>query len=77
MYALIRHSPEKPCQKFASCDKGVEYVGSHDVFVFYVAANFTKEMMAGLNFGQIGAGMEDVLMWYFENRLGYRILNPC
>ena len=77
MYALTRHSPEKSCRKFASCDEGVEYVGSHDVFVFYVAANFTKEMLAGLNFGQNGAGMEDVLMWYFEKHMGYRILNPC
>ena len=77
MYALTRHSPEKSCRKFASCDEGAEYVGSHDVFVFYVAANFTNEMMTGLNFGQNGAGMENVLMWYFEKHMGYRVLNPC
>ena len=77
LYALTRHSPEKSCRKFASCDKGAEYVGSHDVFVFYVAGNFTTEMLAGLNFGQNGAGMENVLMWYFEKHMGYKILNPC
>ena len=77
MYALTRHSPKKPCRKFASCDEGVEYVGSHDVFVFYVAGNFTNEMLAGLSFGQNGAGMENVLMWYFEKHMGYRVMNPC
>ena len=50
---------------------------SHDVFVLYIAANVTMEMLMGLDFGQNGAGMENVLMWYFEKLMGYRLLNPC
>ena len=34
-------------------------------------------MLAVLNFGQNGAGMENILMWNFEKQMGYRILNPC
>ena len=45
-----RQSPGKSCRKFASCDIGVDYVGSHDVLVFYVTANFIKEMLASLTF---------------------------
>ena len=77
MYALTRHLPIQSCPRTASCDEKAEYVGSHDVFVFYVAANFSMEMLMGLEFGQNGAGMENVLMWYFENLMGYRLLNPC
>ena len=47
------------------------------MFVLYIAANVTMEMLMGLDFGQNGAGMENVLMWYFEKRMGYRLLNPC
>ena len=77
MYALTRHLPRQSCPRSASCDEKAEYVGSHDVFVFHVAANFTMEMLMGLDFGQNGAGMENVLMWYFEKHMGYRLLNPC
>ena len=77
MYALTRHLPRESCPRTASCDEKAEYVGSHDVFVFYVAVNFTMEMLKGLDFGQNGAGMENVLMWYFEKHMGYRLLNPC
>ena len=31
----------------------------------------------GLDFGQNGAGKEKVLMWYFEELMYYRLLNPC
>lgn len=31
----------------------------------------------GLDFGQNGAGKEKVLMWYFEELMCYRLLNPC
>ena len=77
MYALTRHLPRESCPSAGTCDEKAEYLGSHDVFVFYVAANFTIEMLKGLNFGQNGAGMENVLMWYFEKHMGYRLLNPC
>ena len=48
------------------CDEKAEYVVSHPVFVFYVATNFTLEMLMGLDFGQNRAGIENVLMWHFE-----------
>ena len=47
---LGRRSPGKSCRKFASSDIGVDYVGSHDVFLLYVTANFIKEMLASLTF---------------------------
>lgn len=30
-------------------------------------------MLASLDAGQNGAGMENILMWYFEKHIGYRI----
>ena len=56
------------------CDEKAEYVGSHLVFV---ATKFTLEMLMGLEFGQNRAGKENVLMWHFEENMGYRLLNPC
>ena len=55
---MTRKSPESSCQKFASCDESVDYVGSHGVLVFCVSANFAKEMLAGLNFGKNRTGLE-------------------
>lgn len=47
---LGRKSPGKSCRKFALCDIGVDYVGFYDVLVFYVTANFIKEMLVILTF---------------------------
>ena len=77
MYALTWHNPAKSRQKFVTFYKVVKYVGSFDVFVFYVAANFTKDMLVGLNFGQNVGRMENVLIWHFEKHIGYQILNLC
>ena len=54
-FALRRKSPGKSCRKFASCNIGDDYVGSHDVLVFYVTANFIKEKLTSLTFWAKGS----------------------
>ena len=52
IYPLTRRLPKQWCPCTASCYEKPEYVGSHDVFVFYAAANFIMEMIMGLDFEQ-------------------------
>ena len=80
-YALTRHAVTQkyPCNAAvsASCNPGAVYLGSHDTFVFYVDRNFNETMLKDLDIVPSSAGMENVVIWYFEKLLGYRVLNPC
>ena len=81
MYALTRHSvtEEFPCNAAigASCNPGKMYLGSHDTFVFYSDRKFEKAMLKELDIVPSSGGMENVLIWYFKEKLGYHVLNPC
>eukprot|EP00794_Sanderia_malayensis_P009910 gene9910-10923_t len=76
-YALTRHAPEiAPCAgaKWSpNCDPGYKYVGSHDVFMFYVRGALTSEQLKDLgNITPNLNGMENVLIWVFINRWNYK-----
>lgn len=81
MYALTRHSSHRPCKASKhsfNCDPGSTYVGSHDVFVFHVKDSFTPDMLKPLdNVTPNLNGMENVLIWMFEKKFKYTVLNPC
>ena len=79
MYALTLHSvTEKPsCHPSASWNPGKIYIGSHDVFVFYSDRRFKKAMLKELDIVPSSNGMENVLIWYFKEKLGYKVLNAC
>ena len=80
MYALTRHPSPSKCEatmEAANCGKGFRYVGSHDAFVFYVNAFLTREKLVELNVTPNINGMENVLIWIFETKLNYKVLNPC
>ena len=80
MYALTRHSPiQTSCtwlRGMATCD-GDTHIGSHDTFVFR-AKNWRPQVFDELNtVTPDKPGMENLFMWYFKNKLRYRIVNPC
>ena len=78
MYALTRH-PVNCSASYASahCGEGYPYIGSHDIFVFYVRGDITADKLAELDVPPNSSGMENVLLWIFKERLGYKVLNPC
>merc|ERR1712226_398458 len=84
MYTLTRHiSLTNKCavsSRDATCTPGYptsKYIGSHDAFIFHVGSfnESTFEYLEGVKLGLLGA--ENLLMWVFKNKLGYRLLNPC
>jgi len=81
MYALTRHSvtEEYPCNaaSSASCNPGSMYLGSHDTFMFYVDKAFPQDMLKQLDIVPSSSGMENLLIWYFDKELKYKVLNPC
>ena len=80
MYALTRHpSPSKCLGTMASahCGEGYPYLGSHDIFVYNANGNITHDKLVELDVTPNMNGMENVLIWIFQTRLQYRVLNPC
>ena len=80
MYALTRHPSPSKCKatmEAPNCGKGFPYVGSHDAFVFYVNGSLPLHELVELNVTPNINGMENVLIWIFETKLNYKVLNPC
>ena len=88
MYGLTRHSTatEDPnhgsnCTwmqvKYNNCDDGGIYWRSHDTFIFR-ARKWPSILMEDLtNVTPDKHGMENVVLWFFNTKLNYTILNPC
>eukprot|EP00795_Rhopilema_esculentum_P007694 gene7694-13520_t len=76
MYALTRHSPlESNCTSQWNCDDGGIYVGSHDTFVLKPLKEWTESTFSELKgISPDLYGMENLLMWFLQTKLGYRIL---
>ena len=78
MYALTRH-PANCSASYSSghCGEGYPYIGSHDIFVFYVRGDITADKLTELDVPPNTYGMENVLLWILKERLAYKVLNPC
>ena len=80
MYALTRHPAPSMCPGSATsfnCRENYTYVGSHDVFVFYVRGPIDRKTFIELDVTRNLNLMENALMWIFKERLKYTVLNPC
>ena len=83
MYALTRRvKPEDRCgvnRTYTDTDKCLEddYHSSHDVFLFRLNEPFPNETLEALDFKLPSLGMENVIIWHFQHKLGYCVLNPC
>eukprot|EP00795_Rhopilema_esculentum_P009280 gene9280-16974_t len=82
MYALTRHSEiDSSCTRANSegtCDEGQLYLGSHDTFVFKVLKEWTENTFIGLEgISPDLLGMENFVIWFFQTKLNYLVLNPC
>ena len=83
VYALTRHSitNDSTCDAaglFATCHQGSKYIGSHDAFVFYSDQDFPSEMLNEFaTFGANSNGIENVIIWYLREKMGYKVINPC
>ncbi|XP_057294358.1 uncharacterized protein LOC130622917 [Hydractinia symbiolongicarpus] len=82
MYAITRQPATTSCyysRESPNCDeRHQKYLGSHDVFMFYVRKNtFTSNILRLMNFKQYLNGIENVLIWIFKKKLNYTVSNPC
>ena len=82
MYALTRHPAYELCYhswSSASCRTYKVFVGSHDTFIFHVK-EFAENDLEFINVTKAEnneAGMENIFIWMFRKKLGYRVINPC
>ena len=77
MYALTRHhAPESNCTEgVALCS--LPYHGSHDTFVFILHEPIPSDVLDELNYQLGSPGSENRLMWAFQTKLNYCLVNPC
>ena len=77
MYTLTRHhAPESNCTEGgALCS--LPYYGSHDTFVFILHEPIPSDVLDELNYQLGSPGSENRLMWAFETKMNYCLLNPC
>ena len=77
MYALTRHhAPVSNCTEGgALCS--LPYYGSHDAFVFILHEPIPNDVLDELNYQLGSPGSENRLMWAFQTKLNYCLLNPC
>ena len=79
MYTLTRrHAPESNCtEEDSEALCSLQYKGSHDTFVFILKEPIPSDVLDELDY-QLGTlGSENRLMWAFETKLNYCLLNPC
>ena len=77
MYSLTRQiTEEERCGSRNMCTED-QYGGSHDSFLFHVTEALPESALKLLNYQIASPGMENVLMWVFQKKLNYCILNPC
>ena len=78
-YVLTRHGrQERRCNMsggYGYC--GIEYIGSHDTFVFVLTRRLEESGLSELNYDANVMGAENRLIWLLRNHLKKRLLNPC
>ena len=79
MYALTRQVDKEQKEKCNLTNLCTEkhYIGSHDTFLFHLTEPIPENALKHLEKGLISPGMENVLLWVFQNLLNYCTLNPC
>ena len=77
MYTLSRQlKSEESCGGIDYCHEK-RYRGSHDTFLFHLTEPIPETVLQHLNFMPGSWGMEQIIMWLFNTKLGYCLLNPC
>ena len=77
MYTLTRQvKEEEKCGEVDKC-REMKYEGSHDTFLFHLTEPIPDSALQHLNFKFAYWGVENVVMWMFQHKLGYCLLNPC
>ena len=71
----VTHNEERCGRKDLCLEE--QYIGCHDTFLFYLHEPMPEGALEFLNFKFPAAGIENVLMWVFQKKLGYCLLNPC
>ena len=83
LYALTRRvKAEERCgtkSTYTDTDKclGAPYIGSHDSFLFRLNQPLSDDFLAKLEFVLASWGFENVVIWLFQHKLRYCVLNPC
>ena len=77
MYAITRRIVEEErCGRTDLCLE-LPYIACHDSFLFYLDEAIPEQALEFLNFKFPAPGTENVLMWVFQKKLKYCVLNPC
>ena len=77
MYALTRRiRKEETCEIKDFCTE-MDYIGSHDAFLFHLTEPFPHSTLEHLEFLHPSLGMDNMIIWMFETKLKYCVLNPC
>ena len=71
----VAHNEERCGRKDLCLEEN--YIGCHDTFLFYLHEPMPEGALEFFNFKFPAAGIENVLMWVFQKKLGYCLLNPC
>ena len=77
-YALTRlGKQEEACKMEDFCGGDLQYIGSHDAFLFHLKEPIPEEALKELEFKIWDFGAENVLIGVFNKLLHYCTLNPC
>ena len=81
LYAITRRV-SKDCveQSISGVDMclDMKYIGCHDTFLFRLVKSLPeKSFLKKLEFDIVNPGIENALIWLFQQKLKYCVLNPC
>ena len=78
-YVLTRHGrQERKCNMsggYGYC--GMEYIGSHDTYIFVLTRPLSEPQLAELNYDANVMAAENRLIWLLRRGLHKKLLNPC
>ncbi len=79
IYALTRRgTQEAKCKMQDYCGVDIKHaIGSHDAFLFHLTEPMPEGALQDLNYPLGSWGSENVLLWVFQRKLRYCVLNPC
>ena len=60
-----------------NCARSAPYVGSHDAFAFILTEMPRTEDLALLRHSHDQFGIENIMIFVFQTKLGYEVINPC
>ncbi len=79
IYGLTRRGKqEAKCKMQDYCGVDIKHnIGSHDAFLFHLTEPIPEDALKDLDYPLGSWGSENVLLWVFQRKLKFCVLNPC